>query len=489
MTGTLDRVDRPALAAIADPNERVLCTRFYRYLAEDDLPGQPVEAVLRHARSLLALAAIRPQGAAGVREAPPDGSTDVSSVLEVVTDDMPFLVDSVSNALAEAGRGVHLVVHPQLVVRRDRGGALLEILDIDVDDERPAGTLAESWMWIEIERDFEAVGDASLEERIRGVLRDVRVAVRDWRAMRSRAVILAEEIAATPPRGLPADMVSEGVALLRWLADDNLTFLGYREYLLDTVDGQDALVPVPGSGLGILSADAARAPSATSRSFAALPPAVRQLARAPELLILTKANSRSTVHRPVYLDYVGVKSFDAEGNVVGERRFVGLLSSSAYTQSVLDIPVLRRKFDAVLRELDFVVGSHNAKDLLQFLETYPRDELFQVHDDLLARIAASVLHLQERRHTKLYLRPDDYGRFMSCLVYLPRDRYTTPVRRRIEALLTAAFAGSSVDYTVRVSESLLARVHFVIRVPEGQGLPDVDVPALEAAVSAAARSW
>ena len=359
-----------------------------------------------------------------------------------------------------------------------------------MDDERPAGTIAESWMWIEMERDYADDAAASLDRQIAGVLHDVRVAVRDWRAMRSRALILAEEISAVPPVGCPQEEVDEGVDLLRWLADDNLTFLGYREYELKVVAGEDCLIPVDGSGLGILSMDVdPEAPTGMSKSFASLPPAVRALARQPELLVLSKANSRSTVHRNVYLDYIGVKTFDAAGEVTGERRFLGLYSSSAYTQSILDIPILRMKARHLESALDYVAGSHDAKDLLTFLETYPRDELFQTHDAQLAKTAQSVLHLQERRHTKLYLRPDDYGRFMSCLVYLPRDRYTTQVRLRIERLLVDAIGGSSVDYTARVTESVLARLHFVIHVPLGHGLPPVDLHDLEARVASATRSW
>ena len=484
---------QPALDQISDPQLRILCSRFTRYLAEEDLPGHPVDVLQDAARSLLDTARHLPAGSANVRLSPlgeataATGAADGTEHLLVVTEDMPFLVDSVANALAAAGRSVHLIIHPQLVVRRDADGTLLEVLDLAVDEDRPEGTSAESWMWIELEPDFSGAADSDLTARIESVLRDVRVAVRDWRSMRSKAVILAEEISSRPPVGLHRPEVDEGVALLRWLAEDNLTFLGYREYALQTRDGADILVPVPGTGLGILSDDVAG--DSPSPSFSALPPAVRALARQPELLVLTKANSRATVHRSAYLDYVGVKAFDADGNVTGERRFLGLYSSSAYTQSVLDIPVLRRKYDRLMAGLDYVAGSHNAKDLLQFLETYPRDELFQTHDDLLATIAESVLHLQERRHTKLYLRPDDYGRYMSCLVYLPRDRYNTPVRLRIERLLMEAFGGSSVDYTARVTESVLARVHFVIRVPKGAGLPDVDLPRLEAQVASAARSW
>ncbi len=490
MTDTPHQQRERAMAEIADPSLRVLCSRFYRYLADEDLGSHPLEVVVDEASAMIELARRRAPGEALLQAANSVGEAALPAVLQIATDDMPFLIDSVTNALAEARRGVHLFVHPQLVVRRTEDGMLVEILDIDVDDPRPSGTMAESWMWIEIERDFAEEGAADVIDRLESVLRDVRVAVRDWRAMRSRALILAEEIVASPPVGLPRDMVREGVDLLRWLAADNLTFLGYREYDLVTRDGEDRLAPVPGSGLGILSAEVhPEATDAASRSFAALPAAVRSLAREQKLLVLSKANSRSTVHRPVYLDYVGVKRFGPDGTVVGERRFLGLYSSSAYTQSILDIPILRNKYEHLIEQLDYVAGSHNAKDLLQFLETYPRDELFQTHDEMLAGIASSVLHLQERRHTKLYLRPDDYGRFMSCLVYLPRDRYTTPVRLRIEALLMEAFGGTAVDYTARVSESMLARLHYVVRVPAGQGLPHVDVAELEARITTATRSW
>jgi glutamate dehydrogenase len=479
----------PDLSGIGDPAVRVLCARFYRDLAEEDLPSHPLPVVENAVRGLLEAGAVRLPGNAVVRATTPEG-LQVDSALEVITDDMPFLVDSVTNVLLADHRAVHLVVHPQLVVRRDGDGLLIEVLDIDVDDARPADAVAESWMWIEVAHNFRSEDLRGIEAQIGSVLNDVRLAVRDWKAMRSRAVILAEEISAMPPHGISEESTESAVALLRWLADDNLTFLGYREYSLETLEGDDLLIPVTGTGLGILSAEKqADLADTASRSFAALPAGVRTLAREPKLLILTKANARSTVHRAVYLDYIGVKKFDADGNVVGERRFLGLYSSSAYTQSILDIPILRNKYQHLIDNLDFAVGSHNAKDLLQFLETYPRDELFQTSDAMLADIAESVLHLQERRHTKVYLRPDDYGRFMSCLVYLPRDRYTTAVRLRVEKLLVEAFGGVSTDYTARVTESLLARVHFVIRVPEGQGLPHVDLPALEAEVADATRSW
>ena len=332
--------------------------------------------------------------------------------------------------------------------------------------------VVESWIHVEIDRDTDAAQLDAVAEGLRRVLSDVREAVEDWAKMRDAALRVAEDIAAAPPP-LPDAEVSEAWELMRWLADDKFTFLGYREYDLvagtpDASDGRtlDTLVARPGTGLGILRSD-----QRISGSFGSLPPEVRSKAREPRMLVLTKANSRSTVHRPVYLDYVGVKTFDADGQVTGEKRFLGLFTSSAYSESVLRIPVLRRKAGEVLEMSGFAADSHSGKDLLQILETYPRDELFQISVPELLEIVTAVMHLQERRQTRLFLRKDDYGRFMSCLVYLPRDRYTTDVRLEMERILREAYHGETVDYTARVSESVLARLHFVVRVPQGRGRP------------------
>jgi len=478
---------RADVELIADPGQRDLARRLLRHVSEED--ELDADGLARRSAALLGLAAERVPGQPLVRAV--RGSDDATDLtLLVVTDDMPFLVDSVTQTIARSGRDALLVLHPMLLVRRSPRGRLEEILPADHDTARAEGALPESWMSIDIESARDAGSAVELEAQVEAALHDVRSAVRDWSAMRQRAMDMADEVAASPPPSVPLADVEEGVAYLRWLAEDNFTFLGYREYDLRDVDGQDILVPVDGSGLGILRmALDADQPTAMSRSFAVLPPSVRALARQPELLVLSKANSRSTVHRSAYLDYVGVKRFDAEGRVTGERRFLGLYSSGAYSRSVLDVPLLRAKSRALADGLQVAPGSHDAQDLLAFLETYPRDELFQIRTGELLAIAQSVLHLQERRRTKVYLRADDYGRFMSCLVYLPRDRYTTDVRLRIEQLLVEAFGGTSVDYTTRVTESMLARLHFVIHVPIGQGLPAVDSRDLEARVAAASRSW
>ncbi|MFJ6754443.1 NAD-glutamate dehydrogenase [Streptomyces sp. NPDC091273] len=477
--------------------------RYYLHTAPEDLTDRDPVDVFGAALSHYRLAENRPQGTANVRVHTPtveeNGWTSSHSVVEVVTDDMPFLVDSVTNELSRQGRGIHVVIHPQVVVRRDVTGKLIEILGPDCDahgprTSRPHDSLVESWIHVEIDRETDRADLKQINVDLLRVLSDVRESVEDWEKMRDAALRIAEGLPQEPTApDLREYELEEARELLRWLADDHFTFLGYREYNL--VDG-DALSAVPGTGLGILRSDPHHSGKddghPVSPSFNRLPADARAKAREHRLLVLTKANSRSTVHRPSYLDYVGVKKFDADGNVVGERRFLGLFSSAAYTESVRRVPVVRRKVAEVLDRAGFSPSSHDGRDLTQILETYPRDELFQTPVDQLQSIVTSVLYLQERRRLRLYLRQDEYGRYYSALVYLPRDRFTTGVRLRLMDILREELGGISVDFTAWNTESILSRIHFVIRVPQGTELPaltDSDVERIESRLVEAARSW
>ncbi|MER5176780.1 NAD-glutamate dehydrogenase [Streptomyces sp. NPDC002896] len=502
--------------------------RYYLHTAPEDLAGRDPVDVFGAAFSHYRLAENRPQGTANVRVHTPtveeNGWTCSHSVVEVVTDDMPFLVDSVTNELSRQGRGIHVVIHPQVVVRRDITGKLLELLppgtpghpglavlaaaseaargtDRDVAAKTPAGTpqplphdaVTESWIHVEFDRETDRADLKQITSDLLRVLSDAREAVEDWEKMRDAALRIADELPVEPTADDLRDQeVEEARELLRWLADDHFTFLGFREYELRD---DDSLTAVAGTGLGILRSDPHHAVEdhhPVSPSFSRLPADVRAKAREHKLLVLTKANSRATVHRPSYLDYVGVKKFDADGNVVGERRFLGLFSSAAYTESVRRVPVIRRKVDEVLRGAGFSPNSHDGRDLLQIMETYPRDELFQTPVDELRSIVTSVLYLQERRRLRLYLRKDEYGRYYSALVYLPRDRYTTGVRLRIIDILKEELNGASVDFTAWNTESILSRLHFVVRVAPGTELPklsDADKERIEARLVEAARSW
>ncbi|MEU5839129.1 NAD-glutamate dehydrogenase [Streptomyces diacarni] len=533
--------------------------RYYLHTAPEDLTDRDPVDILGGALAHYRLAQERPQGTANVRVYSPsideNGFSCTHSVIEVVTDDMPFLVDSVTNELSRQGRGIHVVIHPQMVVRRDLAGKLLEVLSGGRDDvaaqqadaAQQAGTasqgpgkrqakekreklphdaLVESWIHVEIDRETDREDLKQISADLRRVLSDVREAVEDWQKMRGAALRIADELTGEPTDDLPGEEVDEARELLRWLADDHFTFLGYREYELDAEggkggrgtksgkaakgakagkaakDGREAvegeeltLTPLPGTGLGILRSDPHQSGDEghpVSPSFNRLPADARAKAREHRMLVLTKANSRSTVHRASYLDYVGVKKFDAEGNVVGERRFLGLFSSAAYTESVRRVPVIRRKVAEVLDGAGFTPDSHAGRDLLQILETYPRDELFQTPADELRSIVTSVLYLQERRKLRLYLRQDEYGRYYSALVYLPRDRYTTGVRLRLTDILTEELGGTSVDFTAWNTESVLSRLHFVIRVRTGaelRELTDAEVDRIETRLAEAARSW
>jgi glutamate dehydrogenase len=470
---------------------------YYRHVPVEDLaaagPGPVAEAALEQAR----LAVRRPQGRALVRVRPagsPGAFDPGRRVLDIITDDMPFLVDSVTMELARHGLDSDHILHPQLLVRRDVGGTLHDVCGTLNGSGGDHDEIAESWTHIEIDR---ATGDApsthgpatntgaarnsaaELEQDVHRVLHDVRVAVEDYSRMQARATWLADRLSAEGA-GAPA----ETVALLRWLADSHFTFLGYREY--DLVDGPDgmALFALPGTGLGILRHD-----KQGSTSFAALPPEVRARARDRQRLILTKANSRSTVHRPSYLDYIAVKRVNDVGEVVGEHRFLGLFTHAAYHESITRIPVLRRKLASVLEAAGMTPDSHDGQDLTEILEGYPREELFQISVPELTPIALGVLALRERRQTRLFLRRDVYGRYMSCLVYLPRDRYTTAVRLRAQEILREAFGGATVEYSATVGDSALARLHVVVRAERGRRLPQVDTAELEAKLAAAVRSW
>ena len=463
---------------------------YYRHVSLDDVGDRSAEELYGALVSHYRTADSRPQGTARVHVFTPTlaehgWSAGGHSVVEVVTDDMPFLVDSVVMELTRQQRDVHLVIHPQFDATRDLTGRL-EILACPDNEsaEPPEGAERESWMHIEISRVGHDEDVDAIAQDVQRVLRDVRESVEDWDRMRQQAGVIVEELRADPPTSISAQELERGVAFLEWLCADHFTFLGYREYHLERDDDGDHLRGVPGTGYGILRND----PDMSSSS-GKLPSRVAEMAREHSLLVLAKANSRSTVHRPAYLDYVGVKTFDDAGEVIGERRFLGLFSSAAYTESVWRIPLLRERAKDVLHLVGLDPHSHAGKSLIDTLETYPRDELFHTPVDELAAMATRVMESRGRRQLRIFVRRDTYGRYVSVLVFLPRDRYNTTVRERFSDILKETFDGESVEFTVRMSESTTARVHFVVHPPRGVASPDVDVAELERRLTDASRSW
>ena len=478
------------------PRDRVdaLLRAYYRHTAAEDLLDRGEVDLYGAFSSHYRTAQHRPQGTAQVRVlTPTPGEVGWSaaghSVVEVVVDDMPFLVDSLTMELSRQLREVHLVVHPAYDAVRDVAGSLQDLVPVEDGSVAAAeGAVRESWMHVEIDRLRDDDDPDRIAEDVQRVLRDVRESVEDWDKMHDRVEEIVEELGTTPPPTVDEEEVRQARELLAWLADEHFTFLGYREYDLERaqVDGaeQDVLRARPGSGLGVLRDD----PDVT-RALGRLPEAARARARQPQVLVLAKANSRATVHRPAYLDYVGVKVFDEAGEVVGERRFIGLYSSAAYTESLLRIPLIREKASAVLARSGFDKRSHAGKALMDTLETYPRDELFHTDVDELSPLVEAAMHARERRALRMFVRRDTYGRYVSVLVYLPRDRYNTAVRQKFADLLQTHLRADSVEFTVRINESTTARVHFVVHMAPGETIPDIETTELEHRLAEASRSW
>jgi glutamate dehydrogenase len=402
-----------------------------------------------------------------------DGWESRHTVVEIVCDDRPFLVDSVTMALHRHGWGIHLVVHPILEIERTDSGELVGV----------GGTHRESWIHLEVDRQAVPETCVAARQDLLGVLDDVRAAVEDWPVMRDLALRIADELETEPPMASVEER-SAAQELLRWMAHDHFTFLGYREYVVATEDGIGLLKGVPGTGLGVLR-DEKRPPKV--RKLADLPDEVEHRVHEPRVLIVTKANSRSTIHRNDHMEYVGVKIFDAEGRVTGERHFVGLYTALAYRVSAMDIPFLRGKIDAVFEASGLAPDSHDGRELWNILETFPRDDLFQISVAELHETAVGILNLQERKHVRLFARRDVYGRFVSALVYVPRDRYSSDVVAKMEQVLLAAYDGISVEHWTAFSESVLARVHFFI-LCEHTPTP-VDVAEVERRLAAVSRWW
>ncbi|EWY40487.1 NAD-glutamate dehydrogenase [Skermanella stibiiresistens SB22] len=477
-----DRLNRDR----ADLAERFI-RQFYANVPPDDLLESSPDQLYCAALSIWQFAAQRPERSARVRAYHPQldehGWQSGHTVVEIVNDDMPFLVDSVTAELNRQGLTVHLVIHPVVRVRRDSTGRLVELYE---PQAAPADATAESFMHIEVDEQTDPLALERIAEGVDKVLSDVRAAVEDWQAMRAPMLRIMDGVDSMP-HALPETEMNEARDFLLWLNDDNFTFLGYRRYRFEGEGDEARLSPIPGEGLGVLRDDDVRVFDGL-RNFAALPPDAQQFLRQPRLLLVTKSNRRSTVHRPTLMDSVFIKAYDEAGQVVGEHLFVGLFTSVAYSTSVREIPYLRNKAARVLERARFEPRSHDGKALTHILENFPRDELFQITDDELFEIAIGVLHLQERQRTALFVRRDPFERFITCLVYVPRDRYDTDLRRRIQAILERTFNGTCSAFFTQLAESVLARVQFVIETKPGT-IPDYDVGEVEERLIEASRAW
>jgi glutamate dehydrogenase len=477
-------VERVRLRVDGKGSERAerFVRQFYANVPPGDILGDVPDNLAGAALALWEHAQERVPGRPKVRVYTPrieeHGWESSHSVVEIVNDDMPFLVDSVSAELRRLDAEVELLVHPIVHVERDAAGRLLELRE-------PGEGLAESVMHVRVSAQPAARHEA-IRTRVEAVLEDVRAAVDDWNTIRKRCWDLVAELEKTPPP-LPRREIAEGIAFLEWLVDNHFTFLGYREYSFEG-EGEAAVARVlPETGLGILRNEAFPIFEGL-RNLGTLPADVRHFLRQPALLLITKANRLSTVHRAVPMDAIAVKCFDPKGNVTGERIFVGLFTASAYSRSPRTIPILRQKVESSLDRAGFPSDSHDGKALTNVLETYPRDELFQIAEDELFRIAMGILPLQQRPRIALFVRRDPFERFVSCLVFVPRDRYDTDLRLAFQAILARAYRGKVTGHHTHLTDEALARLHFHVATTPGR-IPNVDPEDVERQLQDAARSW
>jgi glutamate dehydrogenase len=400
------------------------------------------------------------------------------TIIEIVNDDMPFLVDTATLTLAELDLGVHLIIHPVMRVKRDDKGKLITVYQ----KKRKLGK-AESVMQFQVDRRTRKKDLVEIEHHLKAAFADVRRAVSDWRVMERKASEARQRLAAWAPQ-VEKGLMNECREFMQWLMDDYFIFLGVRDYEISKHKGRYQLTIVPDSGLGILRETEN---TTSSRPLSSLADEARGR-KQKNPLIITKANARSTVHRSGYLDYIGVLRFDENGRAIGERRFLGLFTSMAYNLNAMETPLVRMRAQAVLNDANLQEGSHAWKTMVHNLETLPRDELLQANSQELREIATGVLNLQERSRVRLFIRRERYGRFYSCLVYIPRERFNTENREAIQALLFRSLKGQRLDYGVSVSESRLARLQVIVRPRAGEKI-DPDVPALEQKIVDIVRSW
>ncbi|HET7086845.1 MAG TPA: NAD-glutamate dehydrogenase [Rhizomicrobium sp.] len=457
-------VERIAQARVLLPKDDGLL-RFFDALYASAVPDDVLRARADQLAALAVLlhgeAARRAKGA--VHVAALDHGHDTALV--GINDDRPFLFDSALQAAIAGGARIRAAFHPVV----DMDGVRTSVIALICDALSPEAR-------------------QKLVESLRDTFSQGALAVRDWKPMLARLAAAREDLARHPPfvAGQPSQ-ISEDLAFLDWLADNHFTFLGARDYALNKDGANGILEPIKGSGLGVLSDDGMRV-IGRGGERSGLTAEVRDFLNTPEPIIVTKSAARSLVHRRAHMDYIGVKTFDPKGQFVGERRFVGLFTSNAYSAQPRTIPLLRRKIEAVMAHAGLAPASHDGKALSHILDTFPRDELFQVSAEELYVIATGILHMGGLPRLKLFLRFDRFDRFVSAILLAPRDQITARLRADIHALLAKAFNGRMSAFEAAVSDSPLVRLHYIIGRNEGP-LPKVDVRALEHEICNLVTTW
>ncbi|WP_433726432.1 NAD-glutamate dehydrogenase [Nocardia sp. CA-129566] len=428
---------------------------YFRHVDAGDVDCA-ITGITQIFRRHMELAMTRTAGRALVRVYHPDDGSGLGAAVQLVTDDMALLVESITSSLSRMGVSVSEVIHPIFEVTRDADGRLTSAAPHEVDSNGSTA-LRESWMHLQLHPSTSRALLDRIEQSMPDVVADVRQVIGDTEAIKQVQSNLADELELAAKSGhapfSDADLV-DTANLLRWLDSGNFTVLGYARYRLGGDEGQTISNPLPGTCLGVLRPD-------VGTDFR-----VPVNAGDRPLLMLTQGLVPATVHRSVYPYFIGVADFDESGAIVGEHLFIGVFTVTAVHENVLDIPVIERRVRSVIEQSGFDMDSFSGQAMLEVIQSFPRTELFSSDAETMRRTATAVLNVGLRRQVRLFLRSDGFGRFVACLVYLPRDRYTTRVRLEMQEILVRELGGVSIDYSARVSESELASVYFTVRMPE-----------------------
>ena len=461
-----------------------LARAAYRRLPAEQLAALDLDAAAAHLAAALDFMDGRRPGTLALRVLDPAESDPYGgrgTLVELNVEDGPFLLSTVTEELNRLSIETVDVMHPVLGVRRDDGGRIAEILPARHAQRR------ESYLLLDLGRRLPPERSAEVAENLRRVLSDAQVSTRDFPAMRERLEEVAFQTRASAGARYGPDEVDEVMALLRWLLDDHFILLGYREYdLVATPDGPGVVIH-PGSGLGIL-ADEDASNFTTAVPLSRLPPALRARTEQGELLIVSRTNRVSTVHRQIRMVYIGVRKVAGDGTLAGEFRLLGLFAQKAFAEPASAIPVLRRKLRQILEREDIVDHSYDERAIRTLFESFPKHELFRAGTDELRRTLVELLEIARRQAVRLLLRRDEASRSISALVTVPRERFSATLRQRVQRLLVERLSGTSVDYQLSMTERDQALLHFMIHVGSGP-LPDVPAEQLEREISELTRTW
>lgn len=404
------------------------------------------------------------------------------TVIEITNDDRPFLVDSVTMELARLGHNIHALIHPTYRAKRNAKGTIEDIYPI-IDMDNPGKP--ESFIQVYIETVSMPDQVRSLRDNLMNILEDVRASVRDWQSMRAEALAVIQSLDATKIHASRAER-EETQEFLTWMTDNKFTFLGYQQYKYVGKGKTVKVLPMSSSRLGIATVDHQKIFPDTNDTKT-MPAHIDTFVNKSALLNISKTHARATIHRATQMDCVIIKKFDKDGKAIGEHRFVGLFTSVAYRTSANEIPILKHKIKRVFAKANFLSSSHNGKALVHILETYPRDELFQISQEDLFRISLGVLHLRERQRVAVFVREDEHSRFISCFIYIPRDRFNTAVREKFQNYLAGLFNADVASSATEITDASQIRTHVMFNLRNG--MPSYNIEKIEHYITEISRRW